>query len=94
MGVGLDTQAAFGTAPTRCLRVRGKDEKAQAQLPPSLPKSPSWVQPVVLGRGVREGQRKGRQRVEPENKSHVRRVEKESGDRARGKRGGGAGAQS
>lgn len=41
MGVGWDTQAALDTAPTRCLRVRGKkDEKERAQLPHSLPKSP------------------------------------------------------
>lgn len=54
----------------------------------------SWAQPLVLGRGVREGQRKGRQRAEPVNKSNVRKKEKESGVRARGKRGGGAGVQS
>lgn len=50
----------------------------------------SWAQPLVLGRGVRKGQRKGTQRAGPMNKSNVRKEEKESGDRARGK---GVGAQ-
>lgn len=39
--MGWDRKAVFGTTPTRCLRMRRKeDEKEQALLPSSLPKSP------------------------------------------------------
>lgn len=77
-----------------CLEVSKRGErrmrKSEHSCLPHCQRALSWAQPSVLGRGVREGQRNGRQRVGPVNKSHVKKVEKESGDRARGK---GVGAQ-
>lgn len=78
-------KAAFSTAPTRCLRVWGKKDERASTVALLFGK-----RPPVLGRGARKGQRKGKQRAGPVNNSNVRKEEKESGDRARGK---GVGAQ-
>lgn len=61
VGKGRDRQAALGTAPTRCLRVRGKEhESERAQLPRSLPKSPFLGTALASWQGSEGGPDEGK----------------------------------